>query len=282
MTDPINGSSKRGAKPFYTKWWFVVLAVVFALMIVGSIVGGDTDDASDTTVRAAEATSTEAAPSSSTTAPVETTTTSVTTSTTTATTTTTTSTTTTTTTTTTLPPVWDPIIIEGRGDDVVDLAIPSNDVALLTITHAGSSNFAVLAYDAAGERLELLVNEIGNYRGVRPVNLLVDEIVAFLEISADGDWTVTARHASQAEQTFAGGSASGTGDAVVIDPAPPEAAVRLEVTHNGDSNFAVIAYSAQERDLLVNEIGVYSGTVLNIAGAILYDVTANGDWTLEY
>ncbi len=40
-------------------------------------------------------------------------------------------------------------------------------------------------------------------------------------------------------------------------------------------------YSENDRDLLVNDAGNYSGTVLSIPGAILYDIEADGDWTMS-
>ena len=51
--------------------------------------------------------------------------------------------------------------------------------------------------------------------------------------------------------------------------------------YTGESNFAIWVYSTDDRDLLVNAIGTYSGTVFSIAGAFLYDIEADGDWTMS-
>lgn len=72
--------------------------------------------------------------------------------------------------------------LEGRGDSVIALNPPSSGLTTTTIRHDGSSNFVVYAY---GQTSELLVNEIGRYRGE---SLLPDGTVV-LEINADGRWS---------------------------------------------------------------------------------------------
>ena len=52
-------------------------------------------------------------------------------------------------------------------------------------------------------------------------------------------------------------------------------------THQGDSNFSVLAWNEDGRDLLVNEIGEYNGTVRSPTGIVFYQITANGDWTVS-
>ena len=65
----------------------------------------------------------------------------------------------------------------------------------------------------------------------------------------------------------------------------------MRLSHSGDSNFAVWIHGDNGgSDLLVNEIGRYSGTVLvevgtgflAIApGGCIIEITANGRWRLE-
>ncbi len=45
-------------------------------------------------------------------------------------------------------------------------------------------------------------------------------------------------------------------------------------THQGDSNFSVLAWNEDGRDLLVNEIGEYDGTVRSPTGIVFYGVLA--------
>ena len=59
----------------------------------------------------------------------------------------------------------------------------------------------------------------------------------------------------------------------------PDPTPAATLTHNGDSNFSVWAWGTT-RDLLVNEIGAYDGTVLVESGLFIWDVSADGDWTV--
>ena len=52
------------------------------------------------------------------------------------------------------------------------------------------------------------------------------------------------------------------------------------LSHDGDSNFAIWAWGVAGRDLLVNEIGAYDGTVLVESGLSIWDITADGNWTV--
>ena len=53
---------------------------------------------------------------------------------------------------------------------------------------------------------------------------------------------------------------------------------RLSATHNGSSNFAILGWG-DRRDLLVNEIGTYSGTV-RLGNPLALEIKADGEWTL--
>ncbi len=52
----------------------------------------------------------------------------------------------------------------------------------------------------------------------------------------------------------------------------------LKLTHRGDGNFAIWAYGS-DTDLLVNEIGRYTGEVL-LGDAVVLEITADGPWTM--
>ncbi len=268
-------------KPFYKRWWFIALAVLFGLAIIGGIVdAGEDDEAAGTTVAPADITSSAETEPVASSAGVETTTTAAETTTTAeATTTTTTEATTTTTTeatTTTTQPLWESFTVEGRGDDVIDFGIPGDEAAVLEFTHTGSSNFAVISYTAAADRIDLLVNTIGSYTGARPANFLSGEEISELEITADGPWTVTAR--PLAESPMMDSISEGSGDEVLLYVGDDS---RLTATHDGDSNFAIWAWSTNGRDLLVNEIGPYEGTVRIDPAAMVIEISADGNWTLQ-
>lgn len=178
---------------------------------------------------------------------------------------------------TSAPVRFDPIRLTGRGDDVVRLDKP--DVpAIITLTHNGSSNFVVTNYDGGGNRIDLLVNEIGTYNGTRPLDFDAAELTERLEIQADGNWTVVVEPITAATSVRVPTSnTSGQGDSVLIlSGGSPDTA---DISHSGESNFVVQAYGSSSR-LLVNEIGAYSGTVIVPRDTLVLEIVADGRWQL--
>lgn len=154
---------------------------------------------------------------------------------------------------------------EGTGDDVVTISKPADKAALLTFSCSDcQSNVAVKTdYD-------LLVNEIGTYSGTHLIDIRNDENTTTVEVTADGSWTIDIADISTAPE-----ATSGTGDSVIWVKTGKKAAI----THDGESNFAITAASSSGIDLLVNEIGPYTGTKAIDAPTIL-DITADGNWTI--
>ncbi len=77
---------------------------------------------------------------------------------------------------------WDgTTALAGKGDGVVNLAGGASGIT--TIKNKGKSNFAVIAYTPEGDYLDLLVNEIGSYKGEV---LLPDSDPMVLVIHGDG------------------------------------------------------------------------------------------------
>ena len=107
------------------------------------------------------------------------------------------------------------------------------------------------------------------------------EAVGILEITATGNWEVTIEPLTQARLVFCSeGSAVGEGDDVVVVVDFSDSGGAATLTHNGDSNFTIWAWGVAGRDLLVNEIGAYNGTVLVESGLFIWEVSADGDWTV--
>jgi hypothetical protein len=181
----------------------------------------------------------------------------------------------TTTTTTVARPSWSAFTVSGRGDDVIDFSIPGDDVAALRIRHSGTRNFSVVTYTAGGRRLDLLVNTIGSYGGVVPVNLYNGEEVGEIEITADGSWSIEAMPVTSLPRF--GGAATGSGDTVLVNAS---GAGRLDISHSGDRNFIVLSHGSR-RELLVNDIGPYSGTVRVDSGSVLIEIRADGSWSIR-
>ncbi|KGJ82785.1 hypothetical protein GY21_00030 [Cryobacterium roopkundense] len=168
-----------------------------------------------------------------------------------------------------------PVTQTGAGDNLVTL--PAGATAgIVTATHDGSSNFAISVLDAANASTgQLLVNTIGAYTGTTEYgfNSMGDD--ATLQITADGNWSLTITPISTAPVL----AASGVGDGVFLYEG---SAGKLSATHDGSSNFAIIEETdeAFSMGLLVNEIGTYSGTVPLSSGPSAIVVSADGNWTM--
>jgi len=150
---------------------------------------------------------------------------------------------------------------------------------VIELTHDGDSNFAAISLDGSFETIDLLVNEIGRYEGTRSMQLTVDEVVSGLEIKANGNWTYQIRPLFQ--EPFDTCSVEGCSDDIILLADFAESGGAADLTHDGDSNFAVVAWGPNGSDLLVNDIGPYDGTVRVSAGLWVWDITANGNWTVD-
>jgi len=173
-----------------------------------------------------------------------------------------------------------PVLAEGSGvgDDVVAMNLPNVPV-IIEFSHDGSSNFAVISRDTSLDWIDLLVNEIGSYTGARPMQFAANEPVAALEITADGVWTYKVWRLS--DEPMQSCRVDGKGESVIRLSDFKNSSGTATLTHNGSSNFAIWAWAGTSRDLLVNEIGAYSGTVIVSSGSTAWDITADGDWSID-
>lgn len=86
-------------------------------------------------------------------------------------------------------PTATPVVFEfsGIGDGLIRFTTPQGGLAEFILTHQGDGNFTVKLVTDQGEYIDLLVNEIGNYEGVRASRIEAGEYI--LEITAtDGAW----------------------------------------------------------------------------------------------
>jgi len=166
--------------------------------------------------------------------------------------------------------------VTGSGDDVVMLPTGAK-AGIVIATHSGDSNFIIESTTNSGEYVGLLVNEIGTYSGTSAFGIdpWADGIPKYLEITADGPWEITFRPVSKAPTL----PSTGRGDGVFQYLA--SAATTKTITHRGESNFIVEAYKGSDWDLVVNEIGNYSGRKRIAAGPSIIVVTADGSWSVR-
>lgn len=175
----------------------------------------------------------------------------------------------------TQPP--EPVRVSGTGKVVTEQLTPPSGVNRITFTHAGRRNFIVHGYWADGKE-DFFVNAIGAYQGQR---LLVGDTPLYLEVDADGAWTVEIEpivHTGTTAQAI-----EGAGDTVsdIFDPAGARP-VPYHLTHTGKRNFIVHLYCAGGDDSVANEIGAVAGDVVVRfdTGPCVWEVQADGAWTI--
>jgi hypothetical protein len=161
----------------------------------------------------------------------------------------------------------------GVGDDIVTITKHGTGAQVAVIQHTGGSNFAVHTLDATMDTTDLLVNTIGNYSGTVLFDARSRDQTTALKITAGGSWTVKLVPLTSVRSFDSSVPMTGTGDDVFYYKGATKAAT---FTHDGSSNIAVHTFGTRP-DLLINEIGAYTGTVVWAPG--LYQVTADGNWS---
>jgi hypothetical protein len=145
----------------------------------------------------------------------------------------------------------------GEGDGVVRIRTTKSP-GLQEFTHDGESNFIVTAVNPAGKMEDLLVNEIGPYKGTVLYNGDgTNKGIAALEIKADGAWTAIFKPVSAA-RCWCAATICGVGDRV-LKLSATRGLRTVRAVHSGEANFIVHTYIrvGTYGDLLFNEIGGY-------------------------
>lgn len=177
-------------------------------------------------------------------------------------------------------PLPDPILLTGTGDAIVDLE-KSEDPMLVRISgNAGGSHFAVSNYGADGQQIDLLVNTVEPYEGIRPLDFRSGEHTARFEVSATGAWEIEVLPLAMVRRLSLPGMIEGEGDDVValVDGDPDLATI---TGNAGGSHFAVHSFGSLFPDLLVNTVDPYEGTVMLDPDTVLLAVSAEGPWTID-
>ena len=161
----------------------------------------------------------------------------------------------------------------GTGDSVITLPAGAKAGIVSSATN-GKSNFVIETLDSSNNMDELLVNEIGAVRKTDAYGLESWSAPRRLQITADGDWTITLRPISSAGSLKGGHS----GDGVFLYGGGSAVA---RFTNSGAHNFIVWQYDSSDwpSNLLINEIGRYSGSQPLHAGPSVVTVQSSGYWT---
>lgn len=171
-----------------------------------------------------------------------------------------------------------PVTLQGSGDNVVE--VPAHSAPYIAkVTYNGEGNFAVLNVDGSGNHMDLLINTIGSYQGTVPIDFLAEEQTSRFEITASGPWQIDLQPLSMARHENIPGIIQGNSDDVIIFNSGVPDLLKADAS-SGSGNFAIWEYG-EFRDLIINEIAPYSGTVAMGNDTSLIVVTATGPWSLE-
>ena len=147
-------------------------------------------------------------------------------------------------------------------------------IALVTFSCVSCSDNTVLKTDGA-ERL--LVNEIGPHTGTYLINSRNGSLTTSFEINADSDWTLKIASVNTAPKVSSK-SASGSGS-TILNVSSKFRAMKIKAI--SDSNFVVYNLQGSYKNLLVNEIGSYLGTV-RVTTPGLVQIISTGTWQITF
>lgn len=126
-----------------------------------------------------------------------------------------------------------------------------------------------------------MVNEIGAYQGKILIGMMLDEEpVSRFEIQSSGSWSLNIYpfQLDYMDTLQVPGIYEGQGDSVVILYGEPDI-VTFSTTER--DNFIVYAYTNDRRELLLNEIGPYTGEKIVPNDVVLFTISMNGTWSMD-
>lgn len=177
------------------------------------------------------------------------------------------------------------IELSGTGQQSSQVFNLEKGLTVFKMTHTGTSNFSIVLMDSNGERVKLLVNEIGQFDGAKAVGILKKGNY-ILDISASGIWTVEIKQPRPTSADAKPKTFTGTSQQVSPFINLDKGLTTFNLNHNGNSNFSVTLMDKNGKriELLVNEIGQFDGSKavgISRAGLYLMDISASGDWSID-
>ncbi|MEU4534414.1 hypothetical protein AB0G15_06075 [Streptosporangium sp. NPDC023825] len=167
----------------------------------------------------------------------------------------------------------------GEGDQVLRIRATTKP-GIVKISHNGEGHFAVWTLKPSGTEEDLLANVVGDHKGTTAFNTSSSDKTAAFSITADGTWTLQVLPLTKARSWSI--TSRGTGDDVLRLSSNSRGLHRLKIRHSGDGHFAVwtLDVDGPTRNLLVNKVGTYAGTMSLPPGTRYASIKANGTWSI--
>ena len=177
------------------------------------------------------------------------------------------------------------ITLSGTGQQASEMFYLDKGLVIFEMTHDGDGYFGVWLFDDEGKRIDLLVNEGGEFDGSKAVGISESGIY-LLDISANGNWTITIEQPRPSTAPPVPKTLNGTGQQASEMFYLDKGLVIFEMTHDGDGYFRIWLLDDEGDliDLLVSEGGEFDGSKavgINKAGIYLLDISADGNWEIS-
>jgi hypothetical protein len=181
--------------------------------------------------------------------------------------------------------IFDPIVYEGTGDDVIKIEKPDGVVACIIFTqgNAEGDHFAVMGLDADLDfNGQLLVNTGEPYEGVVGLDFR-GEATTYLEITATGEWYIELRSVGAARSVQVPGTITGNSDDIILVVGGLDGGIVSIEGNKGGNYFGVAAHTlSEDYNLLVNTTDPYEGTVILPNETFLIEVWAEEAWVITF
>ena len=175
-----------------------------------------------------------------------------------------------------------PIKLAGSGNKVPKFTIPEDEAAIATIASSGSENFVVWSLASDGSSNDLLVNTIGRYAGTVLFDIENGQHSVAFKVEASGKWTITIKPIESARVWDGASRLTGKGDDIVQVVPSVSGLMVATIVNKGSGNIVIHTYTSDgSSDLVVNEIGNYSGDDQLADGTSLIQVESDGTWSIS-
>jgi hypothetical protein len=176
-----------------------------------------------------------------------------------------------------------PIALSGTGNSTPSFTA-AGGLTVLSAQYGGPNTFSVGIVDDTGQTIDTPINTVAGYTGTVSEALTPGHYT--LSVIATTAWSVTItqprnQQAFKLPYVFSNGG----GDAL-IGPFRADGPYQITATNRGSANFMlrVLDISGYERDIPINQIGPYSGSVAEAdvtPGNYYLQVNSNGSWTIN-
>lgn len=176
--------------------------------------------------------------------------------------------------------------VSGSGDDSVELPVTGMPM-LMEIVHDGEGYFEMMMYDDDGEYVwgcynngpcDDVMTDFMSESGLTDNSY--EYTATTLEITADGNWSITFKPMSSMEELVSGQTYEGS--AVLYIDSDSADGLDLEIRNESDEYFNVYAETMDDCGYIVNEDGDYEGSWHLDDTQMILEINSDGEWSITY